>query len=110
FHASAIPSIDLATYLARVLKYCPCASECFIALVIYVERACNSGMVQLDRFSAHRLCITGVVVASKFFSDVFFTNSRYAKVGGLPTKELNQLELIFLKLCNFQLSIPVEEL
>lgn len=34
----------------------------------------------VDSFNIHRLIIAGVTVASKFFSDVFYTNSRYAKV------------------------------
>ncbi|KAI9728951.1 MAG: hypothetical protein M1828_000036 [Chrysothrix sp. TS-e1954] len=64
----------------------------------------------VDSFNIHRLVISGVTCASKFFSDVFFTNSRYAKVGGLPLAELNHLELQFLLLNDFRLSIPVEEL
>ncbi|KAI9301047.1 hypothetical protein BJ944DRAFT_12247, partial [Cunninghamella echinulata] len=51
-----------------------------------------------------------VVVASKFTSDVYYPNSRYAKVGGLPLLELNQLELEFLFLCDFQLLVPLEDL
>ena len=35
----------------------------------------------VDSFNIHRLVIAGVTCASKFFSDVFYTNSRYAKVG-----------------------------
>ena len=42
--------------------------------------------------------------------DVFYTNSRYAKVGGLPSNELNQLELQFLLLNDFRLVIPPEEM
>jgi hypothetical protein len=34
----------------------------------------------VDSFNIHRLIISGVTCASKFFSDVFYTNSRYAKV------------------------------
>jgi hypothetical protein len=34
----------------------------------------------IDSYNIHRLIIAGVTVASKFFSDVFYTNSRYAKV------------------------------
>lgn len=43
-------------------------------------------------------------------ADVFYTNSRYAKVGGLPQSELNQLELQFLLLNDFSLAIPLEEM
>ncbi|KAH7417456.1 cyclin-domain-containing protein [Cadophora sp. MPI-SDFR-AT-0126] len=64
----------------------------------------------VDSFNIHRLVIAGVTCASKFFSDVFYTNSRYAKVGGLPLPELNHLELQFLLLNDFRLSVPVEEL
>ncbi len=80
-----------------------------------------------DSYNIHRLVIAGVTCASKFFSDVFYTNSRYAKVssfvtsqlkhvtnpiqvGGLPLVELNHLELQFLILNDFRLAIPVEEL
>lgn len=38
----------------------------------------------VDSFNIHRLIISGVTCASKFFSDVFYTNSRYAKVRLTP--------------------------
>lgn len=37
----------------------------------------------VDSYNIHRLVIAGVTCASKFFSDVFYTNSRYAKVSFL---------------------------
>lgn len=44
----------------------------------------------VDSFNIHRLVIAGVTCASKFFSDIFYTNSRYAKVShtsyGTPAK------------------------
>ena len=81
----------------------------------------------IDSYNVHRLVIAGITVASKFFSDVFYTNSRYAKVrcrlclriihlssipqvGGLPQSELNQLELQFLLLNDFNLVIPLDEM
>lgn len=64
----------------------------------------------VDSYNIHRLIIAGVTCASKFFSDVFYTNSRYAKVGGLPLPELNHLEIQFLALNDFRLAVPVEDL
>ncbi|PSR92289.1 cyclin-domain-containing protein [Coniella lustricola] len=64
----------------------------------------------VDSFNIHRLIIAGVTCSSKFFSDVFYTNSRYAKVGGLPLAELNHLEIQFLVLNDFRLAVPVEDL
>lgn len=37
----------------------------------------------IDSYNVHRLVIAGITVASKFFSDVFYTNSRYAKVSSI---------------------------
>ncbi|KAH8829770.1 cyclin PHO80-like protein, partial [Flagelloscypha sp. PMI_526] len=118
FHARNIPTITLEAYLLRILKYCPTTNEVFLSLLVYFERmgklsremwSPTEGLV-IDSYNVHRLVIAGVTVASKFFSDVFYTNSRYAKVGGLPQAELNQLELQFLLLNNFQLSIPHDEM
>lgn len=140
FHARNVPSISIEAYLQRILKYCPTTNEVFLALLVYFDRMARIGLeaqrlglpkdqaatqeqsdaqgesananklFAIDSFNVHRLVIAGVTVASKFFSDVFYTNSRYAKVGGLPLHELNQLELQFLLLNDFRLKIPVDEL
>lgn len=81
FHARTIPSIDIETYLLRILKYCPCTNECFLSLLVYFDRMARNGThLRLDSYNIHRLIICGVMIASKFFSDVFYTNVRYAKV------------------------------
>lgn len=134
FHARNIPTISLEAYLLRILKYCPASNEVFLSLLVYFDRmsklakeACGKAFV-IDSYNIHRLVIAGVTVASKFFSDVFYTNSRYAKVrapraslwrlvlthriqvGGLPQAELNQLELQFLLLNDFRLMISADEM
>jgi len=116
FHARNIPTITLEAYLLRILKYCPTTNEVFLSLLVYFDRMSKLAFeatgksFAIDSFNVHRLVIAGVTVASKFFSDVFYTNSRYAKVGGLPQSELNQLELQFLLLNDFRLSIAAEEM
>ncbi|KAF9224397.1 cyclin-domain-containing protein [Gyrodon lividus] len=116
FHARNIPTISLEAYLLRILKYCPTTNEVFISLLVYFDRMSRLASEStgrtfvIDSYNVHRLVIAGVTVASKFFSDVFYTNSRYAKVGGLPQAELNQLELQFLLLNDFRLVISPEEM
>lgn len=86
FHARNIPSISLEAYLIRILKYCPASNEVFLSLLVYFDRMsklakeANGRLFVIDSYNIHRLVIAGVTVASKFFSDVFYTNSRYAKV------------------------------
>lgn len=86
FHARNVPTISLEAYLLRILKYCPTTNEVFLSLLVYFDRmsklssdAVGRSFV-IDSYNIHRLVIAGVTVASKFFSDVFYTNSRYAKV------------------------------
>ncbi|KAI6168864.1 cyclin-domain-containing protein [Pisolithus thermaeus] len=116
FHARNIPTITLEAYLLRILRYCPTTNEVFLALLVYFDRMSRLSQEAtgrtfvIDSYNVHRLVIAGVTVASKFFSDVFYTNSRYAKVGGLPQAELNQLELQFLLLNDFRLVISPEEM
>ena len=86
FHARNIPTIALESYLLRILKYCPTTNEVFVALLVYFDRMsrlaseATGRTFVIDSYNVHRLVIAGVTVASKFFSDVFYTNSRYAKV------------------------------
>ncbi|KAJ1920809.1 cyclin-like protein interacting with PHO85 [Mycoemilia scoparia] len=115
FHARTIPTIHLFYYLSRILKYCPCQNEVFISLVIHfrniISKCRRKGIAfNIDAYSVHRLIIVGVTVASKWFSDMFFTNTRYARVGGLPVDELNSLEVLFLSLLDFKITIPISEL
>lgn len=86
FHARNIPTISLEAYLLRILKYCPTTNEVFLSLLVYFDRMSKLAFeatgksFAIDSFNVHRLVIAGVTVASKFFSDVFYTNTRYAKV------------------------------
>ncbi|KAI8972010.1 cyclin-domain-containing protein [Mycotypha africana] len=119
FQANSIPTIDIHAYLTRIFKYCPCPNECFLSLLVYFDRMSSSPGIQqqqqhiplrIDSYNIHRLTIVGMMIASKFFSDVFFTNVRYAKVGGLPLEELNALEIEVLKLNSFNMFVSLEEL
>ncbi|VEU24088.1 DEKNAAC105126 [Brettanomyces naardenensis] len=135
FHGRNIPAISLHAYLTRILKYCPVTNDVFLSLLVYFDRIAkraNNGdfstfgqpplqpqetptslhpqVFVIDSYNIHRLIISGITVASKFFSDVFYKNSRYAKVGGLPLEELNHLEIQFLLLLDFKLMIQVEEM
>lgn len=115
FHASTIPTIDLDDYLKRIQKYCPASNECYLAILIYLHRImrhnfCPENPIVVDKYSVHRLVIAGLMVSSKYFSDVFYTNSRYAKVGGIYASELNMLEVDLLVALDFNLTIPISEL
>ena len=59
----------------------------------------------VDSYNIHRLVIAGVTCASKFFSDVFYTNSRYAKVIEQRCARRTKLTCIRLAACPLMSSI-----
>ncbi len=50
-----------------------------------------------------------MLLAVKFTEDYFYPNSFYAKVGGIPSEELNRLELAMLFLLRFELLVDRNE-
>ncbi|KAI9255782.1 cyclin PHO80-like protein, partial [Phascolomyces articulosus] len=110
FHSRAVPNIKITPYLSRILQYTPFNNEVLLSILVYFDRIAKlqPGKFIVNSLNVHRLLIASIVVASKFTSDVFYTNARYAKVGGLPLLELNKLEMEFLFLCNFNLHVRLE--
>lgn len=56
-----------------------------------------------------RILVTAVILAAKFFDDVYFSNSFYARIGGLPSSEMNVLEAHFLNLIKYNLYVSPRE-
>ncbi|KAG6814942.1 hypothetical protein H0H87_006364, partial [Tephrocybe sp. NHM501043] len=110
-----VPRISLEAYLLCILKYCPMTNKVFLILLVYFDRMSklSSNAVScsfiIALFNIHHLAIAGITIASKFFSNIFYTILHYAKVGGLPLAELNQLKLQLL-LNNFCLIISSVEM
>jgi len=59
----------------------------------------------LTELNVHRVVITGVLLAAKFFDDAYYNNAYYAKVGGVLVAEMNSLEVEFLFRINFSLHV-----
>lgn len=110
FHAIKAPDISIKDYLERIQKYFGCSNECFVLSLVYIDR-----IVKLhDEFTVsilniHRLLITSVMLAAKFFDDVYYSNAFYVRVGGVRTKELNLLEWQFLALVDYHLFVAPRE-
>ena len=62
----------------------------------------------LTELNVHRVVITAVLLAAKFFDDAYYNNAYYAKVGGVLVSEMNGLEVDFLFRVNFSLHVPPE--
>ena len=59
--------------------------------------------------NVHRLLITSIMLASKFFDDVYYNNAYYARVGGISNAEVNSLEMEMLRMISFSLFVQPEQ-
>jgi hypothetical protein len=109
FSAQNVPGISLVQYLGRIDRYSQCSKECFVLALIYIDRIIQTnGNFLVNSYNIHRLLITAVMLAAKFFDDQYFNNTYYARVGGVDATEINQLEVEFLFVNNFYLAVPTE--
>jgi hypothetical protein len=91
FHALRPPAIGIRDYLQRVLKYAACSGECFVLALVYIDRIIQSNpSFVVNSLNIHRLLITSVMLAAKFFDDQYFNNAYYAKVGKSGVSSLCQ--------------------
>ena len=76
--------------------------------LIYIDRIRSSENFILTRLNVHRIFITAVLLATKFYDDEVFKNAFYASLGGVTVQELNFLEIDLLNMLKFSLVVPVE--
>jgi len=109
FNAQSIPDISIKNYLQRLTKYTPCSPESFLVSIIFLDRIITTNNLLVTSFNVHRLLITSILIAAKILDDSsVYNNKYYAHVGGVPLKELNELECTFLSLISFDLNISPE--
>ncbi|KZS87434.1 hypothetical protein SISNIDRAFT_395513, partial [Sistotremastrum niveocremeum HHB9708] len=104
--------VSITDYLQRIVQYCPnTPNVTFVAILAYfdliIHRIGTQGMghLQITPRNAHRLIITGISLATKFFSDTTYSHARLAKVGGLSCAALRDLEIHFLYLLDWDLKL-----
>ncbi|XP_051142603.1 uncharacterized protein LOC127259356 isoform X2 [Andrographis paniculata] len=108
FQGSTAPCLSIEQYMERIYKYSCCSPCCFVMAQIYVDRFLQHTNLVLTSLNVHRLLITAVMLAAKFMDDAFFNNAYYARVGGVSTRELNNLEMKFLFSMDFRLLVSVQ--
>jgi len=76
--------------------------------LVYIDRLIQRNNFLLTELNVHRVVVTAVLLAAKFFDDAYYNNAYYAKVGGVLVSEMNGLEVDFLFRINFSLHVTPE--
>lgn len=111
FDSSAIPPVGIEQYLLRLFKTFRCSDAAFIAALVVVDRLLEyeGGRLPLTLRNVHRIFFASLVVTVKYHEDLVYSNSHYAKAGGVHLKEVNRLEKVILAALDFDLRVTIEE-
>lgn len=110
FHCLRAPSVSLREYLGRVRRFFGCSAECYVLGLVYLDRVVKRHQhVSFSHLSSHRMLVCSMMLAAKFQDDCFYSNTFYAKVGGLKVEELNRLENKMVQLLDYRLYVSAQE-
>ena len=103
------PSITVAAYIERLLKYFKIEGSTLTISLIYLIRICKAGDFKLSKNSFHSSFLISLALATKYNEDVHFRNNYYAQIGGVSLETFNSLEREYLNIINYKLYIKKEE-
>merc|ERR1712070_130918 len=100
-----IPDITIEDYVERIQTYSKCSASVYVVAMIYIDRLIEGQGLVVTHLNVHRLFITAILVAAKFYDDLSFKNAFYATPGGIEKTEMNLLEVDFLNMIKFSLVV-----
>ncbi len=105
FSSKSPSKVTLQYFFGRIIKYSRIEKSTLIIILIYADRMCTTSGIILNPHNIHRIILGCLLLAIKYNEDIYFTNEQYAKVGGIPVQELNELEYFSIQLLDFNLFI-----
>lgn len=103
FNSRILPRISLSDYLARIFKYTKIEDSTLTLSLIYIDRLFRRKKIVLTEYNVHRILMSSLLISIKFNEDKYYSNTFYAKIGGMEVKQLNAIEIEFIIGINFDL-------
>jgi hypothetical protein len=86
-----------------------CNYRDLIVALVYIDKLINTEVISGISFhNIHKLLALSIMASTKFYDDVHFPNVYWSKFVGIPLRELNNAEIIFLQSLKFELNINYE--
>ncbi len=109
YDSKVIPGFSFENYVSRLKAHFQCSDAALILAMVYVTKVMKSMNICLTERNVHRVYLVCLLIACKFIEDHFYTNSYYAKSGGVTLEELNRLEVQTLKEMRWSFWVQVGE-
>lgn len=110
FDSNAVPGITISSYLQRIMSNPNATSRSMIMGIWYVNTLWENNLLpsSVTKFNVHRLIGISIMIASKFYDEVHFSNNIWGEILGLELSEVNTLEQTFLTLIDFEVNLKIE--
>jgi len=110
YDTRTIPNISISDYIRRWERYAEMNDYSLIIANIILDKyiKCTNNRITPNRI--HRLLLAILLIASKIYEDISFSNAYYAYVGGVTLKEINFLEKSILKDLDWNVYVFNEEI
>ena len=109
FTSQKKPSLSIKDYLYRIKNYTEAEDNTLIIALMYIDRLNQISSILLTPYNIHRIIFVAILLAIKYNEDICFGFDFYAKIGGIPVKELKKLESDFVYLIKFQFFIDKDD-
>ena len=104
-HCCNLDRYDIEDFIVLCYKALELNENLIILAMMYLDKILANNFVVSDK-NIHKIFFLCMMEAQKFYEDVNFTNKDYAKLCGINSEELLELELEFMDLINYELNIP----
>lgn len=91
-------------------KYAACSGECFVLALVYIDRIIQSNPTfVVNSLNIHRLLITSIMLAAKFFDDQYFNNgNKHSRRDSTHTNHMPHVT--YSMFCSLSLSLSLSSL
>ena len=107
FYLTSIPNISLNDYIKRIMKHTKINISTLINAIIYIDNFCERKSYILCLNNIYLIVLSACFLSIKFNEDNLITSKFYAKIGGIPVDNLNDLE--YYLYLNLHFSLYVKE-
>ncbi|CAD8204165.1 unnamed protein product [Paramecium pentaurelia] len=100
----------VSNYCKNIIITSKMEKEVTILCLVYIERLLTQANISLEPQTWRRVVLISLIIASKIWDDESFENDNFAKVfPQYRTKDINEMERIFLILLDYRLQVyPAE--
>lgn len=106
FDLKSSPGVTLLSYIDRLVKFCEIDEKTMIYSLLLIDQFCRRQQeIKLSNSNIYLVMLSSLYISVKMLHDVIFEHGVYAKISGITTKRLTELESLFLEVLDFKVHV-----